>query len=189
MPYDNLGKKNLASNIAYLGDAFCPTGFTVYPTEAGSRKLVLPGTTGAATVTLSIDAGAVATTTVFALSPVTPTGTDLPKDEDWTGLGFDLGAYDPTYLAASTTAEAVQAVPLQLTIDYNALATPGLTSVRLALWDPVHEAWTSNGMTLLSNDTLSKQLAVAVTAPGTYALLTSNRLFFPTIQAQKIVSR
>ena len=30
-PYDNLGQKNLASNIAYLGDALCPTGFTALP--------------------------------------------------------------------------------------------------------------------------------------------------------------
>lgn len=187
-PYDKTGKPTLASNIVYLGDLLCPGHVSISPSDAISRTFDLQSAAGPVTVLLSTEAGTVVTATVLTLMSAAEIPV-IPPPLDWTGLRFTLGAFDTGSLLGAAMATESFGAPLYLTLDYGALETPGLSSVYLAGWDAVHQEWTSNGIALLSNDTLSKQLAVAVTSPGAYARLTGNRLFFPDIQAQKIVSQ
>ena len=86
-----------------------------------------------------------------------------------------MGAYDPAYLSGITTTAAAQSVPLQLTIDYRSLPVPHVATLSVARWDAAQGTWTTDGITLLSNDTVHRQLTFSVTSPGTFALLADNQ--------------
>ena len=86
-----------------------------------------------------------------------------------------MGAYDLAYLAGSTSTAAAQTVPLQFTIDYRTLPLPHVATLSMVRWDSAQGAWTTEGVTLLSNDTFHRQLTFSVTGPGTFALLVDNQ--------------
>ena len=126
LPYDKQGQATRSSATVYLGDAACDAGLTSDGTTAVEKAFhitpAVPAMAGSrtATVTVSLDAGAVPNSTLLVWEPRSTPPASLPTGTIWTGLSFSLrGFAGNTYTETRETS-----LPYQLVIDYSGMELP-----------------------------------------------------------------
>ena len=174
-PFDKTGQPTRASNIVYLGDSLCPDALSTSPTQAASRAFLIAGATGPTTVTLSIAEGTVIDPTVFVLTSPRAVSTSAPEGKIWSAFAFHLETYSTNGYARTAGTVVNPTQSLYLTIDYRNLPLPHVPTLSLAVWNPTEQVWSTEGVELLSNDTVRRELKVSVAGPGLFALLADNQ--------------
>lgn len=170
LPHQKENRPSLASNVVYVGDAACASAVTVQPAGASGLSVPIPTARGVSTVTLDIAAGTVTSATIFAVAPSTAI-TQPPAGFALAGLSFDLSTSLDDELSGMSSQVTPFAKPVQVTIAYGAAQLGHVAVLTLARWDPTTQSWSSDGISLATNDTGNQQFTAQVNRPGVYALV------------------
>jgi hypothetical protein len=135
------------------------------------------------TTTIQVPANAVTQTTTLAYLEKASTGHPAPGDFTFAGTCFELDAYLGSVLQPGFTF----AQPVTLTLEYNpsALSGVGEDTLELQYWDG--SQWSSDGISIVSRDTVNHRLVVTVDHLSEFALLGEagrRGVYLPVVMAE-----